>query len=574
MRNKSGKFLAFVALLAMLFAPSFASAQFPGSVSNLSAVSGRFVARNYRYQGMQIAPGTNNPSGTQTIALYAGTIRLQDGRSITPFSAGGTNTQGTAAPLPAIPITVGAGSTQETVTPTAVSGCYYGAPQFSCKITAVFANAHGQGEVVTSGTQGLQEAINDAGSFGGGVAVADIPAITNVLLGAANVVAGVAVEDDRFGAPTYWGPLAGATTLAAPATLTAVTVGFALNGANATAGTYVGANTYHVTISCVDIFGQEGPGSADFSGLTAGTGSTNQIGIAAPAAQTGCVGYVPYISLTGGTYTLSYKVPLIAQPTAVGAATVSSGVCTLTTVETVTPACAVANTTYNQLGSNAVVSALTLNTSPIVPQSTVVSTTSVYVPNPGGRTTYSYAQTPAGSAPGLPSQWLPFVISAADATTVPSVIGTINMPTGYMNTLGKTIRVCGYGTTTASTATIEEIQLQWDAVGQNTAGKGVLVGDGTAVATWATAGHISFCEDLTTTVAAATATGGSLLMSNAFGGSSGLSSVTGGGMGGNMTAAIGSLNLAADARINVIYVHTTGTDGAAITLESLTARVL
>jgi hypothetical protein len=143
-----------------------------------------------------------------------------------------------------------------------------------------------------------------------------------------------------------------------------------------------------------------------------------------------------------------------------------------------------------------------------------------------------------------------------------------------MNVLGKTLRVCGVGTTTASAATIVEIQMQWDSFGQNTAGKGVLVGDGTSLTTWATAGHVSFCEDLETTVTAATTTGGSIFNNNVFGGSAGLSQVTGGGLGPNITATTGSLNLAMQSRINIIYVHTTGTDGAAITLQSLTARLL
>jgi hypothetical protein len=132
--------------------------------------------------------------------------------------------------------------------------------------------------------------------------------------------------------------------LAAPATLTAATVGFGLNGANTTGGTYTGTSTYVYCIAYVDIMGQEGPCSATFSAATAGTGSTNQIGFAAPAASTGAVGYVPYISLAGGSYALAYKVPLVSQPTVAGVAPVSNGVCTLTTLETITPACAVTNT--------------------------------------------------------------------------------------------------------------------------------------------------------------------------------------------------------------------------------------
>lgn len=586
MRSQRVKqFVAFLVSLALLFSvtPQLLKSQSQNPPSKESFVSGKFVAKNYAYQGVQVAPGTNIPSGAGTITLYSGSVTLADGRKIVPFSAGGKNILGEPdVRFPAIPITIGAGSVKETVTPTAVSGCYIGAPQFSCQITATFANAHGQGEVVTSGSAGIDEAALDAGFWGGGVVAVDPSA--NIYLGgastvtaamvAAPVIANVTLEDDRTGPPTYWSPLAGATTLAAPTTLIATTAGFGVNGANFTGGFYTGSASYITCIAYVDIFGQEGPCSATFTISTSGVATTDQIGYTAPAASTGAVGYTIYISLASGSYNLAYKVPLISQPATVGAAAVGNGVCTLTTIETVTPACALTNTSYNQTGVGAVVSALTLNTSPIPPQSTVVSTTSVYVPNAGGRTTYTYAPSASGGAQQLPSMWLPFVISAADATTVPSVIGTVNIPPQYMNVLGKTLRVCGYGTTTASTATIEEIQIQWDSVGQNTAGKGVLVGDVTAVATWATAGHIGFCEDLTTTTTSASATGGSIMMTNGWAGSSGLSQVTGGGGGGNITSTTGSLNLAADARLNIIYVHTTGTDGAAITLESLTARLL
>lgn len=572
--------LAFVAAYALVFGafalPAKAQQNPP---SNQSFVGGRFVAKNYNYPGVHITSGTSTAVGAATLTLDQGSVRLQDGRTIVPFSAGGFNILGQPAAFPAIPIWVGAGGTgnRELVTPTAVSGCYIGAPQGSCKITATFANAHGGGEVVTSGSFGIQEAANDAGFFGGGVVSVDssenfyagsAQTITTALAALA-VVPGVSIQDDRAGPPTFWSPLAGATTLAVPATLTAVTA----LPSTTPVGTFTATN-YNMCIAYVDIMGQEGPCSVSF--VNAGAGATSSFVFSAPAASAGAVGYTIYIGLTGaGSTTLQYKVPFVTQPTVVGAYPVSNGVCAaLSTVETVTPACSLANTTYGQLGSTATVTAITLNTSPIQPLSTVVSTTSVYVPNAGGRTTYTYAPSASGGAQQLPGAWLPFVISAADATTVPSVIGTINIPPQYMNVVGKTLRICGYGTTTASTATIQEIQLQWDSMGQNTAGKGVLVGDVTAVATWATAGHIGFCEDLETTVASASATGGSILNSNAWAGSSGLSSVTGGGGGGNMTAAIGSLNLAADARINVIYVHTTATDGTAITLQSLTARLL
>ena len=166
-----------------------------------------------------------------------------------------------------------------------------------------------------------------------------------------------------------------------------------------------------------------------------------------------------------------------------------------------------------------------------------------------------------------------FTIAAATGTTVPTVIGTVNLPPGLMNYVGKTLEVCGiaYGAG-ASTATIVNMQFQWDAFGQNTAGAGVKIGDLNMTLTGGL--HYSFCEDFQTTVAAATATGGSILHAGGFlVGSAATQGASGAGAD-ILTAAVGSLNLAEDARINIIYLHVTGTDGAGLTLQGLTAKVL
>lgn len=532
-------------------------------------------------QGAFIASG-NTATGSQTITVCAGFRALPDGRVVNLF--------GGQAGLAAVPITIDSQSSTnvETVTPTAVSqaspqqlqGSNQQVPCFN--VTASFSFTHGASQnthQVISGDGGLQEAINDAFLAGGGIVTVgpdSAASVTNTILTAAVPYAGVVVADKRFGYQ-YWNPQGGATTLAAPTTLTNSTAGFGVNGANFTGGSYTGSNTYITCISYVDILGQEGPCSATFTIATSGVATTDQIGYTAPAASAGAVGYTIYITLNGGSYTSAYKVPLVSQPTVLGATPLANGVCTLTKVETITPACAVTNTTYNQTGVGAVVSALTLNTSPIEPQATVISTTSIYVPNPGGRTTTSYAPgSHIGSAVTVPSA-LAFTIGAAAGTTVPDVIGTINLAPNAMNLVGKTLEICGEATTTASTATIVDIQFQWDAMGQNTAGKGVPIGDMTATpaAALATAGHATFCQDFQTTVASASATGGSINHVNSYGAVGGVSLIAPGALSDALTpGAVGSLNLAVDARINVIYLHTTGTDGAGWTLQNLTAKLI
>ncbi len=185
----------------------------------------------------------------------------------------------------------------------------------------------------------------------------------------------------------------------------------------------------------------------------------------------------------------------------------------------------------------------------------------------------TYAASSHLGTNGTITSALPFTIGAAAATVVPAVIGTINLAPGLMNVVGRQIEICGYATTTASAATIENIQFQWDALGQNTAGKGVVIGNMTTTNTFATTGHIAFCEDFTTTVAGASATAGSILSSGGYLVTTGVDLINTVSAGGNTFAAtVGSLNLAAEARINVIYLHTTATDGAGFILQSLTVK--
>jgi hypothetical protein len=582
MRKKLFALIASWTLILTGFAPPIRAQQ------QSAYVAGVRIAQQYAYgygnvSGASVAIG-NSATGTQTVTVCPGVRTTADGRQIVLFSNNA-------------PVTFDQGfASQETVTPTAVSltvpGAVsgVGADQSCAHITGSFSFTHAASQFtgqVRSGSFGLQEAINDAAgagtnglSFGSGgnVVIAPDWGGTDATITAAIVYPNVNIVDYRKGTPQSWLPQGGATTLAAPATLIAATAGFGVNGANFTGGFYTGSNTYIACIAYVDLMGQEGPCSATFTIATSGVAATDQIGFTAPAASTGAIGYTIYITLTGGAYTSAYKVPLVTQPTVVGAYPVSNGVCTLTQLESITPACALTNATYGQTGVGAVVSALTLNTSPIEPQSTIVSTTSIYVPNPGGRTTYSYVPglNPGASAITVPSA-LAFTIGAAAGTTVPDVLGTINLRPGAMNFVGKKLRVCGEATTTASTATIVDIQFQWDAIGQNTAGKGVVIGDLTATpaAAIATAGHATFCQDFQTTVASASATGGSVNHVNSFGAVGGVSLIAPGALSDALTpGAVGSLNLAGEARINVIYLHTTATDGAGWTLQNLTAQVI
>jgi hypothetical protein len=317
--------------------------------------------------------------------------------------------------------------------------------------------------------------------------------------------------------------------------------------------------------------GNEGPCSADFSAATAGTGTTNQIGFKAPAASTGAVGYTAYISLAGGTYNLTYQVPL------------TSTVCTLTKIETVTPACAVTNATYGQIGSNAIVSALTVNSAPLHLLATTASTTAAYIGTPSGRTVYAYAphgMSQAAAAAGWTTSQQAYAISPAPATTVPTVIGTLPVPIGAMNFPGATLRVCGQATNASGgTATVQNIEILWDAAGSDTTGAPVIIGQMQITVTQASSPeNYQFCWTGQTTVSGAGVTAGSIMPVNGVFCTSEAAGTLHSCGPDVKAAAVGSLNLAGTGgntqRVHIVWLHTTGTDAAGTTLQGATIEVL
>lgn len=155
-----------VALLAIGFADqaNAQSNQYTSRGSDISLIGGRvFYAREYNLRAANIyIVGGNSATGSQTITVSSGSVKLLDGRAVVPFAVG-------------VPITINDAS-QETVTITAVSNCVprgqlqdlQNAAASLCSITASFSNTHGAGASITSGDNGILEAFNDAGNNGGG----------------------------------------------------------------------------------------------------------------------------------------------------------------------------------------------------------------------------------------------------------------------------------------------------------------------------------------------------------------------------------------------------------------------
>lgn len=101
-----------------------------------------------------ILASTSTATGATTYTVELGQSFTADGRKILPLQVNGS-------------VTVGTGANAETVVITAVSASNPAALN-TCTFTATFANAHGAGEIVSSGSFGLQEAAGDRLAAGGG----------------------------------------------------------------------------------------------------------------------------------------------------------------------------------------------------------------------------------------------------------------------------------------------------------------------------------------------------------------------------------------------------------------------
>ena len=469
------KLFAFLASAILAFSPTLSFAQGPSSAS---IVAGEKVAQNYAYgfgnvNGANIVQG-NSATGTATVEVCPAVRALGDGRVINLFA---TNA----------PVYFDYGTTsQESVTPSAVS--LVSPPQGQqgdqqcAMLTGSFTYTHGNSQYqnqVRSGSFGLQEAINDARGAAGAVTLGPDWGGTNAMITAAAVFPNVSVVDKRTGVSRFWNPTATGVAVAAP-TLPAINIaGQAACDAThqmcsdaTVAGSASWGGTVFACWAYVDILGNEGPCSATTSWTSV---ASKAIDLGIPAASPGAVGAVPYLSLSGGTYILAYQIP------------VTSTVCTMTTLETITPACAVANTTYNQAGSTygagglfttggAQITSYPVSTAMLYPDvATTAQTITGQHPLTNSSITYSYAPgNRVGSCDFSSSNIVQYAaassISGSSATTVPQPVGTWTIPSGCFNYIGAEFRVSGKFTyTDGGSGTSTKVIVSWDANGTNTA---------------------------------------------------------------------------------------------------------
>jgi hypothetical protein len=427
---------------------------------------------------LNVAIGNGSTGAGATITLVSGAVVLSNGTTIYPIT---TNT----------PITVGIGANSETGTPTAVSNCNLpsaitvgpGTP--SCMITLTLNNLHGQQEPVTTGTYGLQEAINRAHGQGGGLAIVDASWYgiggTKAIINAAAPYSNVFIKDtsntNGLGA-NYWSTQPTTlTVLAVPTTLTATNIVF-----TSATGTWAASST-HFTATCVDPLGGESAQSADYT-QTPTVNYTLTVPVP-PTCATGAVGWRLYAGTT--SQATSYLLP-------------ASGCSALTTLETVVPACSLTAT-----GTWAATFTTTTTLAP-----GAIGVTNTNNPVPQGHTTFAYE--PTGNSLPVPFQanYGPFGSGAISSATASDVtpLGSFQLPAGYQNIIGRTVRVTGKINLTAGASSTLGVYIGTAWAGGTTAGLPITVCNPISGFVFATAASVvEFSCTMTTNAIGATAVG-------------------------------------------------------------------
>lgn len=460
-------------------------------------------------------------TGTATLTVSYGATTAGDGTVFAPLNVNAS-------------ILVGNGSNQETVTPTAVS-CATPGQYDTCTFTASFTKTHGRGELVMSATDGFQEAVNIQQAGGGGYVGLDsawtqMGGTTAMITGAASF-SNVPIIDNRGLTQTYWSMQPTTlTSLAAPATLTAGTAVFAA----APVGTWTNAAQF-TCVTYVDALGGEGPCSATFNQTPA---ASTSLTITSPVASTGAVGWRAY---AGATYNGAFLLP------------VTSAQCTLTTLESVIPACAI--------GSNGFFAAIFVNTTTLRPNGQS-PTVNLQLPFPQSHTTFAYEPT---GVPPVPFQthYGPFVAFGALTAGQVAVVGSVNLPTGYLNVIGRTVRIRGKVTLgSTNTATLPTLNLAVGWVGGTTAGAPVNLCALEGIAIAATKVYNAQFECVLTTNAVGATAIGTVQPSGSFVIQAQDISANGFAYIDSNTAAVATLGLFAQDTLFITYTSTTNTTAA------------
>lgn len=444
-----GAFVSLLALASVVSVMPLPAQQVP--YAGQTRFSNEWAAPNFGKWQLRAASGSTVAGAYSMTFPAGGYVTAGGNQSFTPFS---TTTR----------IKVGLGATQETVTPSAVSGCGVSSTS-TCTITATFTYAHGAGTPVVSGSGGFDEACNVASQNGGGTVLVDNnTSITGATINASTAVFyNVSVRTTDQQRPWKATP----TGLAiAAATGVSVTGQLACDPTHqmcsdaTVAGSANWGSTVFAAVTYMDCFGNESPASATTSWTSA---ASKAIDIASPPAKTGACGWVPYVSLSGGTYILAYQIP----PT--------STVCTLSTLTPI-PSCAM-NSTFGVdalFTGGAQITGYPVNTAMTYPTLATTAATAAGQ-HPMTNSSVSYAYAPAGRTDcGITSANTVQTsaaggINGSSATTVPNPIVSWSIPANCFNYVGAEFRVTGKWTYTDGGDTSTHLYVSWDSNSTNTA---------------------------------------------------------------------------------------------------------
>lgn len=421
--------------------------------SGQTRVSNEWVAANFGKWRVMASSGSTGTGSYNLTFPQGGSVQAAGNQVFTPFN---TTTR----------ITVGVGGVRETVTPSAVAGC--GPGSGSCVVTATFTYAHGAGTPVVSGSGGFDEAANVANLNGGGIVLADASSpITDTLInGSTAVFNNVTVLSMIHGTQQPWTPTPTGVAIAA-ATGVSVTGQAACDATHqmcsdaTVAGSASWGGAVYAAVTYMDCFGNESPASATTNWTSV---ASMAIDIATPPAKTGACGWVPYLSLSGGSYGLAYQIP----PT--------SSVCTLSKL-TPLPSCAIGSTygVDTLFTGGAQITTYPVSTSMTYP---ILATTAATITaqHPMTNSSVSYAYAPSNRVGECAFTSANTVqtssaggINGSSATTVPNPMVSFSIPASCFNYIGAEFRVTGKWTYTDGGDTSTHLYVSWDANGTDTA---------------------------------------------------------------------------------------------------------
>ena len=271
-----------------------------------------------------------------------------------------------------------------------------------------------------------------------------------------------------------------------------------------------------------------------------------------PAAATGAVGWRAYGGVSG--VSTQYELPI------------SSSTCTLSTLTPI-PACAI--------GSNGTFSALWVNTSRLVPNAASSPTVNLYEKTPLSHTAFAYA--PSAVYPiGVQSNFTLFPAFGSTTSGQTDVLGTFDLPTGYLNYVGRTVRITGkiLGTTVnTSVVPVLVVALGWNGNTSTGAPVALCTITGPAQGSTATANFNFTCT--AQTVAASSTNAATMLTEASYvTGAAGSAFALGTVLDGGTATPVGSLNLAKQDAVYVYFTSGSATSAIPIPAGSVSSAMV